>query len=556
MTAALGLPNRRDTAPMTLLDAVHRQTDRTLAWLLVAHFPLALALAPLHDTWGIAVGVGGALSLAAVLAYWFAAGELGTRLLMGTALVCYSALLIQETHGMIEIHFHFFCVLSFMLMYRDWRVPVFAAVVIALHHAVFNYLQMHQLAGVIVFASHDGWDMVATHAAFVVFQTTVLVYMARQLERETRQSQELISMAERLGAGDVTVRAGGADVGDGVVGAASNALDEGVRRMGQMLRDVKERAVESASLANVLTGTTDQIRIASESVTEAIGDVAGRAQAQAADARVMANQLQAMVSQAADVADKSRTVAGSAERAATVAEHGAEVVTATLGDIERMRDAVLAASTRLTGLEDALRSIDTVLTTTTDIAAQTNLLALNAAIEAARAGEHGRGFTVVASEVRVLAGRSATAVQEIGAIVRQIQGGMQQVLSAMAAGTAEVERGTARAGDAAEALAQIVDVARRSRIDADAITGVAAAIASASRDVLAGVDATAAGAAGTGAKLGEDLVRRAERTAAAGDDVSSAVQEMTASMEEIAASAQQLAAIAVAMERDVDRFVV
>jgi methyl-accepting chemotaxis protein len=101
-----------------------------------------------------------------------------------------------------------------------------------------------------------------------------------------------------------------------------------------------------------------------------------------------------------------------------------------------------------------------------------------------------------------------------------------------------------------------VKVASQSRIDADAITGVAAAIAAASRDVLAGVDAHAAGLGGTKSKSSEDLVRRAERTAVAGEDVSSAVQEMTASMEEIATSAQHLAEIAAAMERDVERFVV
>jgi methyl-accepting chemotaxis protein len=546
---------RRVAAPTTLLDDVHRQTDRTLMWLLVAHLPLALALAPLHGTWLLALGVGGSATLAAVLAVHFAPGELSTRLLIGIALVVYSALMVQQTRGSIEMHFHFFCVLSFLLMYRDWRVPVVAALVIAVHHALFNYLQVHQIGDVVVFASHTGWGMVALHAAFVIFQTTVLIYMARQLEQETRQSQALISMAERLGAGDVTVRSA-ADAGGGVVGAAAGALNDGVQRMGQMLRDVKERALESASLAKVLTSTTDQIRQASESVTVAIGDVAERAQSQANDARVMATQLQDMVTRAADVADRSRTVAGSAERAASVAEHGATVVTATLGDIERMRDAVVGASTQLIGLKDTLRSIDTVLTTTTEIASQTNLLALNAAIEAARAGDQGRGFSVVASEVRQLAGRSATAVEEIGAIVRRIQDGMQQVAGAIAAGTAEVERGTTRAGDAATALEQIVKVASQSRIDADAITGAAAAIAAASREVLAGVDANAAGLGGAKAKSSEDLVRRAERTAVAGEDVSSAVQEMTASMEEIATSAQHLAEIAAAMERDVERFVV
>ncbi len=201
-------------ARTSILERTRGEIDRSLGIILLAHLPVALLLATVHDTWGVAFGIAAPVSIGVFWLTRVRAGAVATRAVVAVALMVYSAIYIQQAQGMVEAHFHVFVSLAFLLAYRDWRVPVVSAVVIALHHVAFMALQNNGVGVHVLPHGQCTLGIVAIHAALVVMETAVLVWLARRMEREVRESDLLQDVARELAAGNVDVEVTGGETAE------------------------------------------------------------------------------------------------------------------------------------------------------------------------------------------------------------------------------------------------------------------------------------------------------------------------------------------------------
>jgi len=227
---------------------------------------------------------------------------------------------------------------------------------------------------------------------------------------------------------------------------------------GDLSKWINEFIDRIRELITKISDSTQSVVQIGNKVTEASGMLAIGAESQQVQITDMATSLQEMVTNMFEASQNTTEATHSAIQAAQAAVDGGAIIEEAIHGMGMIATSVHESSVKIEELGVHSEKIGHIVSVIDDIADQTNLLALNASIEAARAGEHGRGFAVVADEVRVLAERTIQATAEISTMVKGIQLGTSNAVSAMDEGIKRVDQGVSLSENAGKSIQEIISL--------------------------------------------------------------------------------------------------
>ena len=259
--------------------------------------------------------------------------------------------------------------------------------------------------------------------------------------RNQRAILRLLDEMANLADGDLTVHA---TVTEEITGAIADSVNFTIDAL--------------RTLVTTINKTASEVSLSTEKTQQTAKELAEASNRQAREIASASAAVTDMAESMLTVSHDADNSANVAQQSLEIAQKGAQVVSNTIGSMEKIRENIQETSKRIKRLGESSQEIGDIVGLITEIADQTNILALNAAIQASTAGDAGRGFAVVADEVQRLAERAGNATKQIEGLVNTIQADTNEAVKSMEMSTAGVVGGAAMAEESGVALKEIESV--------------------------------------------------------------------------------------------------
>ncbi|WP_138750833.1 methyl-accepting chemotaxis protein [Paenibacillus sinopodophylli] len=374
--------------------------------------------------------------------------------------------------------------------------------------------------------------LVGSGIIFLALIITILIAL-----RIVHPIRQLTHGIDVLAQGDLTYRIpvkGKSDISKALL--SFNAAGD---QMQLLMTEVNGLSEQLTNSAKQLAEGSDQGARVAQSISEAILVVAESSERQTSSLQDGSQAADSIAVQIDGIASYSTNAAGIASEASNLSDDGAASMDQLNGRMIEMEQGISELSQTIHALSGLSGKIGDVVNIISQIARQTNILSLNAAIEASRSGEAGRGFTVVASEIRKLAGQSMESAEQIAGFIGSIRIEIDRTLKASEQTVSQAAAGRHTGEEARELFARI----------RSSIQEVAASIQSVSQ---------ASGEMVSGTNTLVESIRlisdSAVETSAESQNVSAAAEQQMASMEEVASSSAELANMAEKLRIQINKF--
>ncbi|MBS9925161.1 methyl-accepting chemotaxis protein [Vibrio alginolyticus] len=330
------------------------------------------------------------------------------------------------------------------------------------------------LGGTFIKEVTKGSDTLLTLIAIISSVAAIITFVVLTLflNRSLQPLTTLNSYMTRLAGGEVSLN----------IPASRKASKNEITNLGS---GVASMASQLNELVGKIRSTSDLVESNSTSVANDAHSNLTQADRQQQEVEQVVTAIEEMASSAQSVAQQVESIAENVRSANTDSQSGLAIVEGVCIDVAQLNDQLDQSATAIEQVNRDSESIQTVTKMIDEIAEQTNLLALNAAIEAARAGEQGRGFAVVADEVRTLAHRTQSSVQDVVEIIEKLKGSTHNAVNMMTDSQRSANQVLDKAQDAGTALEAIAVQVQSIASQADAIAATSEEQAQVSQEIAA-----------------------------------------------------------------------